>query len=132
MAKVIAVFAVMVDLPTPPFPDAIAIIFLMFGISFPRIKFGFSLATGFTTCTFTLTTIAGSTLVLMAFEISVSIFFFACKVGLLMVTSTSTSLPKVTTLVTLLFSIKLFPSPGAVIVSNALYMSCFLKLIFFK
>ena len=38
------------------------------------------------------------------------------------------SSPKVTTLVILLFSTKLFPSPGAVMVSNALYISCFLKL----
>ena len=45
-----------------------------------------------------------------------------------MVTSTSTSLPKTTIFVMFLFSTKLFPSPGAVIVSNALYISSFLKL----
>jgi len=87
------------------------------------------LAAGFATFTFTFTVICSPTFALIAFEISVSTFFFACKVGLLIVTSTSTSSPKTTTFVILLFYTKLLPSPGAVMVSNALYISSFLKLM---
>jgi hypothetical protein len=67
---------VIVDLPTPPLPEAIAIIFFIFGISFPRIKFGSSFARGFSTLTFTFTVSESPTLVLIAFEISDSTFFF--------------------------------------------------------
>ena len=37
LANEIAVFDVIVDLPTPPLPEATAMMFLIFGISFPRI-----------------------------------------------------------------------------------------------
>jgi len=47
-----------VDFPTPPLPEAIAIIFLILGISFPLIKLGFSFGAALTTFIFTLTTIS--------------------------------------------------------------------------
>ena len=50
---------------------------------------------------------------------STSTRFLACKEGLLISTSIITSLSKITTFFTELLSIKLLPSPGAVICSNA-------------
>src|SRR5690606_29178886 len=65
----------------------------------------------------------------MIFKISTSVFFRACRLGFLMVTSTSTSSPKTCTLVTAPLSTKFWPSPGADIFSNALRMSAFFNFI---
>ena len=130
--KLTAILAVMVDFPTPPLPEAIAIIFCIDGIFFPFIRFDFSSFFGAADVfTFTFTSIFSSTFKRIAFLISTSTFFFACNVGLLMVTSIITSLPNTTRLLTFLFSTRLFPSPGSVIVSSALSISCFVKDMYF-
>ena len=55
LANVTARLAVIVDFPTPPFPEATAMIFEIPGICFPLIKFGFSGFSGASTLMFTFT-----------------------------------------------------------------------------
>ena len=57
MAKETAKLAVTVDLPTPPFPDATAIMLLMPGMAFPFMDWE-AFAAGASTLVFIFTTVA--------------------------------------------------------------------------
>ena len=92
-----AKFAVIVDFPTPPFPEATAIIFEIPGIAFPFIKLGFSAFSGASTLILTLTLAFSYTFSWMTLMISTSARFFMCSAGVANNTSTTTSSPNVIT-----------------------------------
>ena len=118
LRKAMARLAVMVDLPTPPLPEATAMIFLIPSIGLPLISF-LSDAGAASTVILTFTFAFSYTSAWIAFMISTSTFFFACREGLEIVASTTTSSPKITIFFTTPASIRLPPSPGEVILRRA-------------
>ncbi len=94
-------------------------IFLIPGIAFPLIS-GFS---GASTLILTLTLASAETFSKIVFLISSSARFLICIAGVCKTNSTTTSSPKVSTLVTAPLSTIFFPSPAIVIVSKALRIS---------
>ena len=96
LSSEIAILEVIVDLPTPPLPDAIAITFLIPGIGLPLIWF--KLSFGFSTFVLIVRSIFSLKFLSIIFLIKDSDFFLAWSVGLFIVISITTSFSKTTTL----------------------------------
>ena len=120
--KATAKLAVIVDFPTPPFPEETAIILLIPGICFPLIVLASSFE-GASTLIFTLTFASAFIFSAITFLISASARFFICKAGVVKTTSTTISSPKVTTFCTAPLSTIFLPSPAIEMLSNAVRIS---------